>query len=115
MKKPQQPPATPKAEKPPVKAPAPAKAASSPLAARAAARKPAGKPQDTAPLERPTSGSPRELVNYLAGQIQHMSTRLEGLREQGAGQTTEFKHLEQMLISVQDKLIQAQGRLGNQP
>lgn len=74
----------------------------------------APKPKPAAPAElppRPVNGSPMDMVNYLSGQIQLMASRLESLREQGAGQTTEFKQLEGMLSSVQEKLLQAQARI----
>jgi hypothetical protein len=64
-----------------------------------------------APPGKPVNGTPLEMVNYLGGQIQVLATRLESLREQGAGQTTEFRQLEQMLAVVQDKLVLAQGRI----
>ena len=72
-----------------------------------------GQPQRQ-PMElpvKPVNGSPQEIVNYLGGQIQLLATRLEGLRQQGAGETTEFKQLETMLQLVQDKLILAQSRI----
>ena len=60
---------------------------------------------------RPINGSPLEMAYYLGGQIQVLAGRLESLREQGAGQTSEFRQLEQMLHMVQDKLIMAQTRI----
>jgi hypothetical protein len=60
---------------------------------------------------KPTNGSPAEIVDYLGGQIQVLATRLEALRQQGAGNTSEFMALEQMLGQVQEKLILAQNRI----
>ncbi|MEB3196701.1 MAG: hypothetical protein VKP62_05800 [Candidatus Sericytochromatia bacterium] len=44
----------------------------------------------------------------MAGQIQALATRLEVLREQGAGHTADFRQLEQLLAAVQEKLYLAQ-------
>ena len=60
---------------------------------------------------KPVNGSPAEIVDYLGGQIQVLATRLEALRQQGAGNTSEFMALEQMLGQVQEKLILAQSRI----
>lgn len=70
-------------------------------------------PAQATPASPPPPGSsPQELINYLAGQVQALATRLEALRAQGAGQTTEFRQLEQMLGRVQDQLVMAQARFG---
>jgi hypothetical protein len=50
-------------------------------------------------------------LNRLGGQIQALAVRLEALRAQGAGHTPEFKALEQLLTSVQDKLVLAEAKL----
>ena len=80
-----------------------------PLASRQAQQLPQ-RPPVTLPV-KPVNGSPKEIVTYLAAQIQVLATRLESLRGQGAGNTTEFRALEQMLGLVQDKLILAQTRI----
>ena len=59
----------------------------------------------------PSSAQQRALFDQLAGQIQVLATRLEALRAQGAANTTEFKQVEALLTSVQDKLLLAQTRL----
>jgi hypothetical protein len=83
-----------------------------PLAARQAQQQPAQpqRPPVSLPV-KPVNGTPAEIVDYLGGQIQLLATRLEGLREQGAGNTTEFRALEMMLTQVQDKLLLAQSRI----
>ena len=116
----------------PVQAPAarpaqapPARPAQAPAARSAqapVARSEAGSPGQTTPAVRlaaapiaPAPGpdaTPKEVIDHLSGQIQLLATRLEALRQQGAGNTTEFRQLEQMLNMVQDKLIMAQQRIG---
>lgn len=55
--------------------------------------------------------STREQVDFFAGQVQSLATRLEALRGQGAGHAPEFQQLENLLNAVQDKLLLAQQRL----
>ncbi|MDB5098209.1 MAG: hypothetical protein JWM80_2630 [Cyanobacteria bacterium RYN_339] len=80
-----------------------------PLAARQQPAQPQRQP--VALPVKPVNGTPQQIVAYLGGQIQVLATRLEALREQGAGNTTEFRQLEQMLGVVQDKLMLAQSRI----
>jgi len=55
--------------------------------------------------------SPREQMDFLAGQVQSLATRLEVLREQGAGHSPEFQQLERLLATVQEKLLLAQQKI----
>jgi hypothetical protein len=70
-----------------------------------------------APRFRPTApdpgpqATPREQIDFLAGQVQSLATRLEVLRGQGTGDAPEFRQLEQMLAVVQDRLLLAQRKL----
>ena len=57
------------------------------------------------------NASPQTQLNSLAGQIQGLATRLEALRAQGAGDSAEFKQLEQLLETVQDKVMLAQAKV----
>lgn len=79
-----------------------------------------GKPKPTpllSPRFRPAApdpgpqATPREQMDFLAGQVQSLATRLEVLREQGAGHSAEFQQLERLLATVQDKLLLAQNKL----
>ena len=57
------------------------------------------------------NASPQTQLNSLAGQIQGLATRLEALRAGGMGDSAEFKQIEQVLTSVQDKLMLAPAKL----
>lgn len=73
---------------------------------------PADAPQLTQAVpQRPENATPAEIADYLAAQVQGLATRLEALRQQGAGKSTEFRQLEQMLAAIQFKLMQAQSRI----
>ena len=79
-------------------------------------KKPFSKPQ---PARKDLSkaipaASQKAMFNSLSGQIQGLATRLEALRAQGAGNSKEFKQLEAMLHSVQDKLLLAQAKMDAQ-
>ncbi|MEB3222488.1 MAG: hypothetical protein VKS61_10455 [Candidatus Sericytochromatia bacterium] len=86
-------------------------------AARPAAATRPGKPEPLAPRFRPSlpdpgpKAAPREQIDYLAGQVQSLATRLEVLRGQGVSDAPEFRQLEQMLTVVQDRLLMAQRKL----
>lgn len=55
--------------------------------------------------------SPQATVDQLSGQIQALATRLEALREQGAGNSPEFRKIEAMLTVVQDKVLMAESKI----
>lgn len=57
------------------------------------------------------NANPQTQLNSLAGQIQGLATRLEALRAEGLGASNEFKQLEQLLGSVQDKVLLAQAKI----
>lgn len=57
------------------------------------------------------NASPKVQLNSLAGQIQGLATRLEALRAEGMGDTAEFKQIEALLASVQDKLLLAEAKV----
>jgi hypothetical protein len=57
------------------------------------------------------NANPKTQLNSLAGQIQGLATRLEALRAEGMGDSAEFKQIEQLLTSVQDKVLLAQAKI----
>lgn len=76
-------------------------------------KKPAPKQQPLAKGINKTipNASPKVQLNSLAGQIQALATRLEALRAQGMGDTPEFKQIETLLTTVQDKLLLAEAKM----
>ena len=74
------------------------------------------KPQPKQPAAKGISktipnASPQTQLNSLAGQIQGLATRLEALRAGGMGESPEFKQIEALLTSVQDKLLLAEAKI----
>ena len=57
------------------------------------------------------NANPQTQINSLAGQIQGLATRLEALRAGGMGDSPEFKAIEEMLTTVQDKVMLAQAKI----
>jgi hypothetical protein len=74
-------------------------------------KKPAPKPAAKGISKTIPNASPKVQLNSLAGQIQGLATRLEALRAQGMGDSPEFKSIETLLTTVQDKLLLAEAKI----
>lgn len=74
-------------------------------------KKPLPRPQKRELTKVVPPGKQKAMFDQLSAQVDTLAARLEALRAQGADKSPEFKQLEALLYSVQDKLLLAQAKL----